>query len=439
MNHPHFVLHPSPWLRLSVLLLVLWLVGCQREPVEVTPTAPVVPATMPASTAAAPTAETVYLPLTNNSDTTPTATPTPLASPTATATPAYPPYTGPTLNRQDIGVQIYLHRVDVPVLFDQLDELGVGWVKVQVSWKLYQPAPTQYSDELFGELDQLVQEAQAHDIAVLLSVSKAPEWSRPTTELDGPPLDLALFQQFMQTLALRYQGQVAAYELWNEPNLQREWNGMTLDAAAFVTLIRAGAEGVRAADPAALVISGAPAVTGINDGLTAIDDRSYFRAMLAADVAQVVDGFGVHPYGWANPPDSTVANPDPAIPSHNNHPSFFFQDTLRDYGALLTEFGLTDKPLWVTEFGWGSFAGMGAEPPPEAAFMAHVSAWQQAVYTQRALELAHDWPWVGPMMLWNFNFAPWIGPQFSESGYSLLGPDGSPRPAYFALAAIPKE
>jgi len=389
--------------------------------------------------AAAPTDETVYLPLTNNSDATPSATLIPLPSPTTTATPTYPLYTGPTLNRQDIGVQIYLHRVDVPALFDQLSELGVGWVKVQVSWKLYQPGPDQYSDELFGELDQLVQEAQAHDIAVLLSVSKAPEWSRPTTELDGPPLDLALFRQFMQTLARRYQGNVAAYELWNEPNLQREWQGMVLDAAAFVTLIRAGAEGVRAADPTALVISGAPAVTGINDGLAAIDDRTYFRAMLAADVAQVVDGFGVHPYGWANPPDSTVTNPDPTIPSHNNHPSFFFQDTLRDYGALLAEFSLADKQLWVTEFGWGSFAGMGAEPPAEAAFMVDVSEWQQAVYTQRALELAHDWPWVGPMMLWNLNFAPWIGPAFSESGYSLLRPDGSPRPAYLALEAIPKK
>src|SRR5690606_6824477 len=133
--------------------------------------------------------------------------------------------------------------------------------------------------------------AAANHIAVLLSVSKAPEWSRPTTELDGPPQDVALFGQFMQRLVQRYRGQVAAYELWNEPNLQREWNGMALDAAALVALLRAGAEGVRAADPAALVISAAPAVTGINDGVTALDDRLYFRAMLEAGAAQAVDGF----------------------------------------------------------------------------------------------------------------------------------------------------
>jgi hypothetical protein len=194
---------------------------------------------------------------------------------------------------------------------------------------------------------------------------------------------------------------------------------------------------VRAGDPAALVISAAPAVTGINDGIVAIDDRIYFQAMLAAGVSDIVDGFGVHPYGWANPPDSSANAPDPAVPSHNNHPSFFFRDTLMDYADILHDFGVTDKQLWVTEFGWGSFDGFAISPPPGVEFMADVSEWQQAVYTLRAYELGQEWPWVGPMMLWNLNFAPWLGPQFSESGYSLLRPDGTPRPVYLALQNMP--
>lgn len=419
-------------------LIVLALIGCGE--VEVTPTAVPIPTHAPSETE---TGSTIFIPLTENSGETTAATPE--VAPTATATavptpiPSHPPYTGPTLNRSDIGVQIYLHRIDVPALVAQLNELGVGWVKAQVSWKLFQPYPDQLSDERFADLDALVEQANASGIQVMLGVAKAPEWSRPTTELDGPPIDNDLYRQFMQLLAQRYAGQVAAYELWNEPNLQREWNGVPLDAAAMVELIRSGAEGVRAGDPAALVLSGAPAVTGINDGIAAIDDRVYFRGMLVAGVAEVVDGFGVHPYGWANPPDATFANLDTAVPSHNNHPSFFFQDTLRDYGTLLTEFGIVNKQLWVTEFGWGSFETFAQPPPDGAEFMANVTEWQQAAYTQRAYALAHDWPWVGPMMLWNLNFAPWLGDAFSESGYSLLRPDGSPRPAYFALAAIPKQ
>lgn len=421
-----------------VCLLLVGLFGCS-EP-EVRPTA--VPTIVPSPEATA-TGSTVFIPLTANEEA--TAVPPAESEPTETATavptptPSHPPYSGPVLSQQHIGIQIYLHRVDVPVLVTQLRELGVGWVKVQVSWKLYEPNPGQYSEERFAELDSLVAEAQANGIAVMLGVSKAPEWSRPTTEMDGPPGDNDLYRQFMQYLAQHYAGQVAAYELWNEPNLQREWNGKPLDAAALVDIIRLGAEGVRAGDPAALVLSGAPAVTGINDGVMAIDDRVYFREMLAAGVADVVDGLGVHPYGWANPPDTTFADPDTAVPSHNNHPSFFFQDTLQDYGALLVEYDVSDKQLWVTEFGWGSFETFVSAPPAGAEFMNNVTEWQQAVYLQQAYALAQEWSWVGPMILWNLNFAPWLGDDFSESGYSLLRPDGSLRPAYFALANLPKE
>ena len=420
--------------RMILCVLILGLAACGEAEVMETAVSPPTPAAP-----TTPTGSTVYLPVTSGDSATPELEATATAVPPLTPTPTHPEYSGPTLNRSDIGVQVYLHRVDVPALVAQLNELGVGWVKAQVSWKLFQPYPDQYSEERFEDLDALVAQANASGIRVMLGVAKAPEWSRPTTEMDGPPDDYTLYQAFMQLLATRYAGQVAAYELWNEANLQREWNGTPLDAPALVALIRSGAEGVRAGDPSALVISGAPAVTGINDGVTAVDDRVYFRGMLAAGVADVVDGFGVHPYGWANPPDATAANPETAVPSHNNHPSFFFQDTLRDYTALLAEFGVAEKQLWVTEFGWGSFESFGQGPPAGAEFMNNVTEWQQAQYTQRAFALAHEWPQVGPMILWNLNFAPWLGDAFSESGYSLLRPDGSARPVFFALAALPKQ
>ncbi|MCA9868438.1 MAG: cellulase family glycosylhydrolase, partial [Anaerolineales bacterium] len=346
---------------------------------------------------------------------------------------------GPPLDRDDIGIQIYLHRQDVRDLLRHLEALDAGWVKVQVSWKLHEPRPGEYSEELFGELDRLVAGANGQSVKVLLSVSKAPEWSRTVTEMDGPPADYGQFEAFMHYLATRYAGQVAAYELWNEPNLQREWNGTALSAADFVELMRRGAAGVRSADPAALIISGAPATTGINDGVNAIDDRVYFGAMLAAGVAGIVDGVGVHPYGWANPPDSRAADATQVSSSHNNHPSFFFADTLEDYHAMLVAAGAAGTQLWPTEFGWGTFEGIVTEdgapaaPPPGSEFMADNSEWEQAVYTLRAYAMAHEREWVGPMFLWNLNFTAALGPEFQEVGYSLLRFDESRRPVYRAL------
>jgi len=364
-----------------------------------------------------------------------TLTPSP-PTPLPTATVIFPPYTGPPLNRADAGIQIHLHREDLGTLMAHLNKLGLGWVKTQVSWKLYQPEPDRFDDFRWGELDRLIEAAGEAGIKVMLSVAKAPEWSRPTTELDGPPTDFSNYQAFMEVLATRYRGRIAAYELWNEPNLQREWNGLPLNADTLVELIRAGAIGVRLADSEAILISAAPATTGINDGINAIDDRIFLRQMITAGITDIVDAIGAHPYGWANPPDSSMTSPDLSIPSHNDHPSFFFGDTLQDYRNILDQAGRTDMAIWVTEFGWGSYDGLGIPPPDEVAYMAFVDEQQQALYTLQAFEAAHDKDWLGPLILWNLNFGPTLGPEFPFSAYSALRPDGSPRPLFYALSSV---
>lgn len=436
------------------LLLVgmgLWLAGCAMGDVRPSPTRTALPpapplagrmTAVPLGATAVPTM--VVLPTVTSSPTavatltiapSPTATATPTVTPSPT--PSYPLYDGPPLARGTLGLQVHLHGQDIGLILAQLEELDVGWVKTQVSWKLHQPEPDRYDEVLFAELDALVDGANALGVRVLVGVAKAPEWSRPTTEMDGPPSDYALFGAFMRVLAGRYNGRVAAYELWNETNLQREWNGAPLSGADLVELIRVGAQAVREVDGGALVLSGAPAPTGINDGVTAVDDRVYFEQMVAAGVGRWVDGLGVHPYGWANPPESSVQNPAVGIGSHNDHRSFFFADTLADYRAILQAAGWGEMRLWATEFGWGTFENIG-EPVPGTEFMNGVSEWQQAQYGVAAFGVADGDALLGPFFLWNLNFAPLLGTDFSESGYSILRPDGSKRPLYWSLVYLPK-
>jgi hypothetical protein len=427
-----------------IIVLAVWLLsGCGNgddAPQPSSPTAPTL-STIAALMPTTPTAESTSITATGTplpSLPAPSLTPSPTSTltPSATPTPDYPIYEGPPLDRAELGIQIHLHREPLDQVFDHLRTLQVGWVKAQVSWKLYQPEPDRLDEEHFAELDRLVALAAENDIRLLLSVAKAPEWSRSTTELDGPPTDYTRFRSFMALLAGRYQGRVAAYELWNEANLQREWMGSPLSAVDLVALIRAGAAGVREVDSAVLLISAPPSPTGINDGLTAVDDRQYFQEMVAAGVLDIVDVVGAHPYGWANPPDATAVNPASAATSHNNHPSFFFLDTLQDYHRILETAGRPDTPIWVTEFGWGSFDQLAGSPPAGVEFMNDVTEWQQALYTIRAYELAHSIAWVGPMFLWNLNFGPLLGPAYIETGYSILRPDGSARPVYHSMTTL---
>ncbi|MGD2144536.1 MAG: cellulase family glycosylhydrolase, partial [Anaerolineae bacterium] len=234
-----------------------------------------------------------------------TVVPTPRPTPTSGVeiseeiTPLPPPVPKP-----GYGVQLHLAPGrELDKILRWARGLGVGWVKQQVEWHTIEHGPDDFD---WHTLDRVVEGADGFGFKVLLSVTHAPDWTRSAELESGPPTDYAQFGRFMEQLARRYRGRVEAYELWNEPNLAREWRGDTLDPARFVSLVAEGAHGVRAGDPDALIISGAPAVTGIDDGETAISDRAFLRGTYEAGIGQHVDAIGAHPYGYGNPPEESV-------------------------------------------------------------------------------------------------------------------------------------
>ena len=420
---------PRGVLLLIALVICCMLVGCRGR--SLPPDSPTVSPPTTLAPAMTPTSITVYLPGIAGGGESILPTPTPPASPAATEPqPSGPTPLPPPVPKPGYGVQIHLFAGDTAETLHWARGLGVGWVKQQVMWHTIEHGPNDFEWE---QLDRAVEACDAFGFRLLLSVIRAPDWTRAVELESGPPADYAEFGRFMGQVATRYRGRVAAYELWNEPNLAREWRGDTLDAARFVALVAEGAMAVRAADPAALIISGAPAVTGINDGVEAIDDRVFLRGMYEAGVARWVDGIGAHPYGFANPPGESWRDAEHVASSHNEHPSFFFQDTLEDYRAIMLAYGDTGRQLWITEFGWPSVEGMGAMDTAGWEYGRQVSESQQARYVVRAYQMGDERPWVGPMFLWNLNLATIWGSGDPVSAYSLLRPNRSYRPSYLAL------
>ena len=410
-----------------VLLLSIVLIGCRgRADPDKGP-----PYSGPKPT---PTPYKAYLPGASSGGTSAVATPTVLSvlpSPIpAEQPPSKPTPLPPPIPKPGYGVQIHLFAGDVDETLHWAEGLGVGWVKQWVAWDTVEHEPGDFEWE---PLDRAVEACHARGFKLLITVVNAPDWTRPSEPGSGIPADYAEFGRFVGQLASRYRGRVAAYELWNEANLAREWRGDTLDPARFVAYVAEGAQGVRAADPAALIISGAPAVTGIDDGVVAIDDRAFLRGMYEAGIAQWVDGIGAHPYGFANPPAASWQDATHVSSSHNDHPSFFFRDTLEDYHAIMRDYGDTDHQIWVTEFGWPSTEGMGRMDVTGWEYGREVSEAQQANYIVRAFRMGDERPWVGPMFLWNLNLATIWGSRNPTSAYSLLRPDRSYRPAYVTL------
>jgi len=267
----------------------------------------------------------------------------------------------------------------------------------------------------------------------MISVAKAPDWARSNTNEDGPPDDPQALADFVTLLLNETNNSIGAVEVWNEPNLGREWTGQPLTGASYMQYFRPTYDAVKAYNSDIMVITAGLAPTG--ETPTSRDDRTYLREMYNAGLANYTGiAVGAHPYGWGNPPDARCCDMSDER-GWDDAPQFFFLDTIEDYRGIMTAYGDTDTQMWLTEFGWATWEGLPGDPPDP--WMSYNSKWDQANYTLRAIQIAKSLDYVGPMFLWNLNFAqPLLIDQRDERvAYSVVLPEGQPkeRPLYWML------
>lgn len=379
----------------------------------------------------------------------PTPSPTPVPQPTsAPQVSSPPPAPAPAPAPSGGGSFGYGVQVDMVTdgnhgrILDHVQAMGFGWIKQQVEWFRYNPGPGQYD---WGALDRIVDSCSARGIKVLFSVVKAPDWARPAGDdrgVAGPPADPGTYAEFVKQMAIRYKGRVQAYEIWNEQNLWYEWGGRggRLNAGQYMQLLKAAYTAIKSVDPGAIVVSGALTPTGFNDGDTAIDDQQYLRQMYEHGLKHYCDAVGAHPSGFNNPPDAdwrTFSDPANSFQAVG-HPSWFFRGTMEGYRNIMVAYGDGYKRIWPTEFGWATVDGFGVPPAAGYEYAADNSASEQAQYLVRAYEMGRNWGFVGPMFLWNLNFAPICGPRDEKAAFGVVDPGWGPRPAFHALANMPK-
>ncbi len=269
--------------------------------------------------------------------------------------------------------------------------------------------------------DDMVQNAQQYGLNLVVRLDMPPDWAKRDVTT-GVPFDLPAYADFVTAVASRYQGFILGYIIWNEPNLAAEWSrsggnlpdhynryeGWVADPVDYVGVLGVAFQRIRQADPNALVIGGGLAPTNENSP-RALDDRLFLEQMMEGGAAACLDVLAVHDYGYGLSPDSgrTAQN------GLNLARITYLHDILLNYDVTL--------PIWITELGYT------INPGDHPA----VSAQRQAEYLIRAQRrVAAEWPWVELFTVWNLVYG---RPAADEmSGYSLIEPDGTPRPAYFA-------
>lgn len=319
-----------------------------------------------------------------------------------------------TCHAEPSGPRLAIHTLKVDDSMLQVAQQAEFDTIVQVfPWREIEPTQNQFHWEA---TDQIVAGATYYDLDLIVRLDQHPAWaSEVDTSLNAPPDDLTDYEQYVQRVVERYQGQIKAYILWNEPNLAIEWGGQQPDAAEFTELLRVGYKAVKTIDAEAVVVAAGLAPTNSYDH-TATDERIFLRQMYEAGAAAYFDVLAAHSYSFGQPPTASAQD--------DYHPAF---NRLAELRSIMETHGDKHKPVWITEMGWT------INPPPYQADI-EVTLEQQADYLAEALTIIRrDWPWVELVTVWNLSIPT---PNDPFSGYSLLGFDGQPRPALAAWQTV---
>ena len=217
---------------------------------------------------------------------------------------------------------------------------NVGWIRVSIYWSEIEPQPAQWT---WSEADSVVNDARARGQQVLFILSGAPQWACGCTNGAKPPA-IDLWKRYVGQVASHMKGRVAAYEIWNEPDLSGNatygvgWDADLTAAPRYVDYVVEAARVVRPTDPSARI-----AAPGLSGGM---NFRTYqiFAQLESTEfpdgnASSFVDVISMH----QNAADTTTAA-DAAGKLWTNKLSFLQQYNPRNAG----------KAIWISEFGWSS-------------------------------------------------------------------------------------
>ncbi|MEA3341430.1 MAG: NBR1-Ig-like domain-containing protein, partial [Chloroflexota bacterium] len=275
---------------------------------------------------------------------------------------------------------------------DKMHYAGMNWTKVQVHY--------------------------GQDVSGLVAASHAQGFKIQLSALGSP--DMVTKSGFEQDFANWVAGMAAAgadaIEVWNEPNIDREWAIGHISPQAYTNLLCASYNAIKAANPGAAVISAAPAPTGWFGGCgpNGCDDAPWMAGMRDAGAANCMDYIGAHHNSGATSPSARIGHP--ANPGDTHHSWFFLPQTEMYYNT----FGGARK-LFYTEMGYASQEGLSTFSD-QFAWARGTNNAQQAAWLAEAVQLSVNTGMVRCIIVWNIDFVRYgYDPQ---DGYAIIRPGG---------------
>lgn len=202
----------------------------------------------------------------------------------------------------------------VPEAFDLLEKAGVRWVRFGFRWNELESEKGRYN---FKKIDWLIDTALKHNIKILGVIVRTPVWASGTSDPDSPPKNIEDWKRFVSTLVSRYKGRVTHWEILNEPDIKKFWNGTPEE---YMRLLKEAYKTIKEVDPSIKVVS-----AGL-DG----NGEKYIDKLLTLGMADYCDIIAFHPYG--NTPEDSLKR-------------------VKNFLKIMERHGVK-RPLWITEVGW---------------------------------------------------------------------------------------
>jgi polysaccharide biosynthesis protein PslG len=284
-------------------------------------------------------------------------------------------------------------------------QLHAKVVRTELPWAVFEPeAQGRINQSAEDFTDRLMSDAQAAGIRVIANVDSSPCWasSAPASLLSQcsskthtaantyPPSDPATYGNFVAFLARRYVAQLAAIEVWNEPDQSNEFYfGGPNKARNYAALLRGAYPAVKLANPQMPVLGGS--IVGTNG--------VFLKALYAAGIKGYYDGLSVH----------------------------FYTLTLAALRATHeVQLANGDRtPLWLNEFGWTSCWPKHKIQQDQGCVTQAVQA-KNLTNTFRALART---PWVASEVVYKLQDSP-----LEEFG--SITARGAHKPAFSALSHV---
>ncbi|MBI1276915.1 MAG: hypothetical protein GC179_02175 [Anaerolineaceae bacterium] len=293
--------------------------------------------------------------------------------------------------------------------FNQMHQAGMTWLKLQIRWDGTSAA---------SAVQPQIASARGGGFKVLLSVVG----DIKQLAADRPAY-ISKFTAYVAGLAALSPD---AMEIWNEPNIDREWPNGQISGGNYAQMLIAAYNAIKAVNPAVMVISGAPAPTGFFGGQCAAsgcDDNIFITQMQQAGAGNALDCVGMHYNDGIVPPDKTSGDPR----GSSNHYSRYFKTLVNLYSSVFP-----GKPVCFTELGYLTAQGYGPLP---AGFewAANTTIQNQADWQALAAKIAKSGSTIRLIIVWNLDATEYGADPMA--GYAIIRKDGS-CPACVSLGAV---